>query len=389
MSPSACRAHDDFSRLAVNEAGSPFFDHFLRCGAADWPASVVANYPGLAGWRGISRLKEQLRRLTNTRPDTPLLLANRTAQLMKLAACLLFKPCRNVLVTDLGWPVYHAVLQEEARRTGRKLTDAAIRNGVLRNRWGEDEVIHTIQESFRKGGCDGVFLSAVSHLGVRLPVARILCALEAAGPLRFVVVDGAQELNHIPTDLSHESCDLYLAGTHKWLGGFHPMGIGFYGRRQSRGMIDTGLARLRELRVIDDPLLRFSTQIETGRVDSTTETVSLMPLFSCHGAVSDAVRSCRFIRNTGIPLVSSLAMQSGWSPLLPQPELQTSILLLQSTCAEVRRRSPAFIRDHFGRQGLAITSYPEGLIRLSLPDNRMAQEDRTLLQKVLENACSS
>jgi hypothetical protein len=153
-------------------------------------------------------------------------------------------------------------------------------------------------------------------------------------------------------------------------------------------MIDTGLARLMALKIIDDPMLRFSTQIETERVDGTTETVSLVPLFSCLGAVSDAARSCRCNRNTSIPLVSSLAMQSGWASLLPEPELQTAILLLQSRRDEVRGRAPALIREHFGRQGIAITSYPEGMIRLSLPVAELAPGDRVLLQRVLESTCS-
>jgi len=69
------------------------------------------------------------------------------------------------------------------------------------------------------GECDGVFLSAVSNLGVRLPVAKIVRALKATGHLRFVVVDGAQELNHIPTDLSHEHCDSISPGhTSGWAG---------------------------------------------------------------------------------------------------------------------------------------------------------------------------
>lgn len=365
ISPSARRAHDDFSRLAEDEAASPFFDQFLKFGGDDWSSSETARYPGLAGWRGVSHLKDQLRGLTNTRPDTPLVLANRSAQLMKLAARLFFGPCENVLVTDLGWPVYHEILEGEARRTCRKLTVATIRDGVFREQWNEDEVIDTLKSSFRHFACDGVFLSAVSNLGIRLPVARILSSLEAVGPLRFVVVDGAQELNHIPTDLGHESCDLYLAGAHKWLCGYHPMGLGFYGRRQSRGRIDANLSRLMDVGVIDDPLLRFSTQMETGCMDARTETVSLVPLFSCHGAVSDALRSGPACIPGSVSDLTTLSMQSGWSPLLPVPQMQTAILLLQSNHDSVRSREASSLRERFGSYGVSLTAYPDGMIRVA------------------------
>jgi len=60
------------------------------------------------------------------------------------------------------------------------------------------------------------------------------------------------------------------------------MGLGFYGRRESRGMIETRLSRLFQRGDIDDPLLRFSIQCESGQMDSLTETVSLVSLFSLH-----------------------------------------------------------------------------------------------------------
>lgn len=123
----------------------------------------------------------------------------------------------------------------------------------------------------------------MSNLGVRLPTAHVVSALEAIRELRFVVLDGAQELNHVPTDLGPEHCDLYLAGCHTWLGGFHPMGLGFYGKRRSRNVIDTVLANMTAEGSIDDPLLGYSGQVETGTPARRSETVSLVPLFCCHG----------------------------------------------------------------------------------------------------------
>ncbi len=114
MSPRAQHAHIDFARMAGDEGGSLLFDTFLRAGARTWPAEAQARYPGLDCWGGVAALKESLRMLAGSSPDLPVLLANRSAQLMRLAARLLFHPCNNVLVTDTGWPCYQDVLAAEA-----------------------------------------------------------------------------------------------------------------------------------------------------------------------------------------------------------------------------------------------------------------------------------
>ena len=100
---------------------------------------MQARYPGLSGWRGIGGLKESLRLLAGSLPDLPVLLANRSAQLMKLAGRLLFQSCRNVLVTDIGWPPYHDILAAEGVRTGRTFTLVPVRDLVMRERTTEDE----------------------------------------------------------------------------------------------------------------------------------------------------------------------------------------------------------------------------------------------------------
>ena len=99
-------------------------------GAGAWPAAAQERYPGLAGWGGVSALKESLRVLAGSPADLPVLLANRSAQLMKLAARLLFHPCDNVLVTDVGWPPYHDVLAAEAARGGLRRPTPKLHSGV-------------------------------------------------------------------------------------------------------------------------------------------------------------------------------------------------------------------------------------------------------------------
>ena len=150
-------------------------------------------------------------------------------------------------------------------------------------------IIVRICSEFARSGCDGLFLTAVSSDGIRLPVERIVRELETANRVWFVVVDGAQDFCHSGADL--RCCDLYLTGAHKWLGAYHPLGIGLYGRRRTKGRIETVLAQMATSGDIDDPLLRFSDRLEAGLLGGLAETVSVASLFSCQGAVDDCLNS--------------------------------------------------------------------------------------------------
>src|SRR5579885_938746 len=244
MRPGARRAHLDYARLAAGEGASLFFDRFVRCGAAGWPGEALRRYPGLAGWRGVPGLKESLRRLAGCDADLPVLVAGRSAVLMKFAAHLLSYRCQNVLVTDLGWPAYHDTLEAACRHGIRQVTVVPLREALLASEWTEEEAVERVRQAFLRERCDGLFLSAVSNLGVRLPVERIVRAARATSAVRFVVVDGAQAFCHVPVHLDEGCCDLYLAGCHKWLGACHPLGIAVLGRRESRAFIEAAAAVL-------------------------------------------------------------------------------------------------------------------------------------------------
>lgn len=372
MSRRAQQAQWDLTRLAGDEGASDFFDRFLYEGSQHWSTAIRTRYPGLACWQGVAKFKEDLRTLAGSDPELPLLIVNRSAQLMKFAARLLFHPCRNVLVTDLGWPPYHDILVREAQRADRTVTTAAVRSLTSDGCATEDDVIRQVCRQFRESRCDGLFLTAVSHLGIRLPVERLVRTLEAAGELRFVVVDGAQDFCHVSADLGHEYCDLYLASCHKWLQGFHPLGLGFYGRRSSRPVVERVLQHLLTNGDLDDPLLRFTTQMERGSMDGETETVNLLPLFSGQGAACDALEmmndaNSRQLRQQNLATAASLASESGWRSLIPAAPFQTGILLLQAERTVPREQSPRELRNQFGEHGVALTAYDAGVIRLSMP----------------------
>lgn len=210
-------------------------------------------------------------------------------------------------------------------------------------------------------------------MGQRLPLERLVRSLESVREIRVIVVDGAQDFCRSSADLSQEYCDLYLAGCHKWLQGFHPMGLGYYGRSRSRGIIQSLLHQLLATGELDDPLLRFTTQLETGSLDDDTETVNLISLFTCQGAAVDALEQPTPLvtafqtRRQNLIEAAVLGQACGWQPLLPADPFQTGILLLQPERTSRRNQSPQELRRNFAEQGVALTTYDAGVIRLSMP----------------------
>lgn len=367
MSPSAQVAEQSLVALAAKEGNTAYYERFVRHGLSVCPLAAEERYSGLGHWAGVGELKHSLRTLVGHRPDLPVLIAHRSAQLMELAARALYYSCRNVLVTDLGWPGYHDVLAHESRRVKRGMTTVEVRAEVLSGRLGEAELIDRVCAAFGRGRCDGLFLPGVSNWGVRLPVERIVRRLEQAHRVWFVAVDGAQEFCHTPGRLETEYCDLYIAGCHKWLGAHHPMGLAFYGQRRSCKVIDTVAADMTESGDLDDPLLRFSAQLETG-THTAMETLNLMPLFTTRAAVADACPPGRMWRRAeNAAAVAALAPVTGWKPLLPDAPLRSGILLLEAERAEVRSAPSDLLRTRLRDAGVAATVYDGGVLRLSMP----------------------
>lgn len=371
MSPGAAAAHRDFVALAGDEGGGLYFDRFLADGFQGCPDSFPTRYPGLANWRGVGGLKTDLRVLAGCVPDSPLLLASRSTALMRFAARLLFHPCRNVLTTDLDWPPYKAVLTAEAVAAARTLTEVPLREGVLSGRLTETELIDVVCDRFAQTKCDGLYLTAVNNLGIRFPAERVLRRLEATHTVRTVVVDGAQEFCHVPHSLRFETCDLYLAGAHKWLRGYHPLGMAFYGRRQSRGRVRTVLSHGLRSGEIDDPLLRFTVRLESGIDEHVSETVNLTPLFSTNGALADASHTAGAwtTRMRNLEAVAAALLGVGWEPMLADREFRSGILLVRAERPKVQAADSDSLRAALREAGVAATTYPGGLVRLSMPSD--------------------
>ena len=78
------RAHRDFARLASEEGLTLYASRLLTHGFDACPLSFQRRYPGLRDWQGVAELKSSLSELASFNPDSPMLLASRSAQLESL-----------------------------------------------------------------------------------------------------------------------------------------------------------------------------------------------------------------------------------------------------------------------------------------------------------------
>ncbi|MCA9064171.1 MAG: hypothetical protein KDA96_13970, partial [Planctomycetaceae bacterium] len=174
MSPRACRASVDFARFASEQGCSLYFSKFLSAGSSAWPESFNHRYPGLSDWEGISGLSSRLKQLAGASPVSDVIVAARSAALMRFAARVMIGPCRNVLLTDLTWPAYERIFSEERRGAACRQTRVALRRRILEDRISTEEVIEVLVAAACEQHCDGLFLPLVDNLGVQLPVAQIV-----------------------------------------------------------------------------------------------------------------------------------------------------------------------------------------------------------------------
>ena len=376
MSPGAVKALTDFVRLTAEEPSGLYFEQFLKHGIGAWPERQSRRFPGLKCWQGIAALKHSLLSLVGSPPDGQVLLSSRSAQLMELAAISQFRVCRRVLTTDLSWPAYDEILRRQASSRNARVELIPLRQSILFDRMSSSELVDQIANAYVDRGCDGLFLPAVDNLGVQLPIRQIVQAIESrlSKEVGFVVVDGAQAIGHVPLDLCHDTCDILVAGCHKWLRAYLPMGLAFYGRRRSRYIIDQTLVGALKYRQIDDPLLKFIRQIETDDSNGYLETTNISPLLSCCGAVTDLtgspdrIREASAVRAGNAERILNALTGTGWTWLRPDDGLRSSVVLLHSQRADVRSADPDSVRAAFRQVGVSLSNYEAGLVRLSMPD---------------------
>ncbi len=390
MSHRAQWAQRHFATLVGEEAGTLYLENLLRDGSTSLPGSYQRQFPGLLSWQGVASLKFQLGRLVELRDEQRILLAQRSAALMKLAAQLQLARCRHILTTDLSWPTYQEVLQKEARRQSVGVTRVPLLRSILNHRVPSETVIDRVCRTFAENRCDGLFLPLVSNLGIRLPVEEIVTRLRQESSLRFVVVDGAQALGHVPIDLSSGLYDLFLAGCHKWLSAYNSLGLMFHGQSRYADEIDVEIQERLRTRRFDDPLASLTEELIRGTLTRFGETVNLLPLFTCGGALADVAAEHKPLVDTLAGRIANrssllhLCESVGWTLVETADDFQTGIALLRPKATHLQCLSPHILRERFHRTGISVTAYARGLVRISLPGRSWTSRELEHLAGALE-----
>lgn len=380
MMPRARTALDDFARLCAAEGGSLRLLDILRGEAEECAVS---------DWSGIGGLEDSVRSLMNATEHARVLLAERSAPLARVLARALFRRCERVFCTDLDWPRYRALLGVEGRRLGRELFCLPVRDAVVRDGVSREELVRILAERYRSHECDGLFLSDVTFEGIRIPVAELVRELRQTRSPRFVAVDGAQAAGHVPGDLESLPCDAYLAGCHKWLSAGQTLGFVVCPRPRSRGPIDAVLREMIDSGEIDDPLLLLLMELDGKLSWHAGDTADLACLFSGSAALTGAsspetspderLASCQ--ANTGI--VREVVRSTGWRAFPVHPQLETGIILLEPAGDSIRRASPEDVRRRFQERGVALTVFPGGILRASLPGTTLTPAQLGPLRETL------
>lgn len=371
MTPAAKDAQLDFVRLSAEEPSSLYFEQFLRDGFSAWPEYYQGRFPGLRTWTGVSGLKHSIRQLVGAPDDWQVLLASRSLSLVQLASSCMFRVCRNVLVTDLSWPTYERNIEAKARLTSNRITTVPLRDGILNRGWTVNDVASYLAAAFTEHQCDGLFLPAVDHLGIRLPVRDIVQRIERRSELRFCFIDAAQAFCQVPLDDCLTVADFIVAGSHKWMGAYLPTGIGLFGQRRSREMIERRVRPSGNDSRPNDPLLHFTEQLDAGQLDGHSETANLTSPFACAGAAADNLRPRA---RKPLPILNSCLDMlrrppSGWKLVQPVWEMRSRIALLKRGRKHSRHVNPESIRLAWLHAGFAVSAYGDGTVRLSFPKN--------------------
>lgn len=121
MSPSTRLALQEFVRFAGEYGATLYFDDFLKNGFRALPGGLQESHAGLSSWRGMGEFQESLSALVGLGKNRLPLLANRTANLVKLGAKTLFAGRRRVLMSDLTWPGYAEIMRKKSAWHGSQL----------------------------------------------------------------------------------------------------------------------------------------------------------------------------------------------------------------------------------------------------------------------------
>ena len=360
ISVGARQALTDVMRFSQACGASTYFDDLLFGGHEQ--LRNPGDFLGLSSWKGVESLRAEFRQFVFGRDVGETVFASRTASLMAIAAKMLFSRCRNVLVTDLNWQPYLDVLSSAIPNDACKITCVPIKRLVFDELATATDLVDCLKNAYVQNGCDGLFLPAVCNRGVKLSIKMLLDELRESARVRFSILDAAQALNHIDLQDVAQAVDFTIAGTHKWLRAFEPMGVGFFSKQGSRGFIRSTITRQLAADCLSDPLLRF-----TESEGMASETVNLQPLFAASGALSDslATQNKQSEFNACRSKIIEISRGTGWTPLIPHPELASRIVLTQKK--QFSHWAVGTIRKFMMNSRVAVSDFGLGQCRISTP----------------------
>jgi hypothetical protein len=379
-------AEQDFGRLVGRLGSSLYLEQFLADGFQSLPNSIKRGVPRLSCWHGVAGFRRCLAGFIQQPLDCPAYFFGQSSSLIGFAARCLYRNASRVLTTDLAWPAYADALNAIADERGKSLHVVPLKSWLFTNRVSICDVVQRIKRAYQRYDCDGLFLSDISYLGIRLPLVEIMRAI--GSHIDFCVIDGAQAFNQRPIDLSRLDCDLYLTGTQKWLCSYHPLRIAVVGRYDNMTTIKHVAGAQRHGTRRSDALFNFCQSIESSGFASYGETVNISSLIAAAGAVdymrnrpSPLDQRWQTERDNAWALVGRLASRI-WRPLLQNTSLQSGILLLSQPkfdCAQFCSRT----RRSLANRGVIASTFPGGIIRLSMPSFQLTPNQLSIITRGL------
>ena len=78
-------------------------------------------------------------------------------------------------------------------------------------------------------------------------------------------------------------------------------------------------------------------------------------------------------------------MNSHWQPVSVADAFQSGILVLQSDSHSIRSSRPTALREAFSEQGVALSAYESGFVRLSMPTEPFTSQDLARLETAIRS----
>ena len=360
--PETVAALDCLSKYWATWGLSCEFDEFLHEGCR--PGDRFSQYDALKHWMGIEELKEALRSLAGLDASWLTLTSSRSFKLLESSVQRFEQHHQRVLCFESLWPQYRERLL--------RATDTVVLNDGIA--CDDAMLVKFTAQIYATALCHGVLLPAVTHFGRRIPYELILREVQERSKIELAVIDGAQELGHLPVRLDGSCPTIYVSCAQKWLKSGIPLGIAFV----SEHAVESGWGKA--IRRIDDSLLQFTGGNASARCFG--ETVSISPLITCRTAIVDVdlqqIKKQHLIRMENRRTLLDLSKR--WQIIESAGE-PTGIVTLRN--AALANWDSNQLRKAFLKHGIVLSAYADGMIRLSMPDSNFMVEELECLNHAL------